>query len=194
MVSKFDPQKHHRRSIRLPGYDYTGAGGYYVTIVAHNRTCLFGEIVNGEMSLNNLGQIAKREWARLPKRFKHVELGVYVIMPNRIHGIILIDDSRRGTADFANTTHTQDLRRAPTQEHFGKPVSGSIPTIIRSYKSAVALRIHYAQPNDDSPIWQRNYYEHVIRNTDDANRIHTYIESNPANWDIDKENSSLVKR
>jgi REP element-mobilizing transposase RayT len=193
MVSKFDPQKHHRRSIRLPGYDYTGAGGYYVTIVAHNRTCLFGEIVNGEMSLNNLGQIAKREWARLPKRFKHVELGIYAIMPNHIHGIILIDDSRRGTADFADTTHTQDPSRA-TQEHFGKPVSGSIPTIIRSYKSAVALRIHYAQPNDDSPVWQRNYYEHVIRNTDDANRIHTYIESNPANWDIDKENPSRVKR
>jgi len=189
MPTHFDPKNNHRRSIRLPKYDYTTPGGYSITIVTRDRECLFGEVVDGEMRLNTLGQIAKREWERLPKRFKHIELGIYVIMPNHAHGIIFIRDHRRGTAECASTIHQEDNRRAPTAaEQFGKPVSASIPTIIRSYKSAVALRIHCARPNDIGPVWQRNYYEHVIRNDDDYNRIYNYIETNPLAWADDIEN------
>ncbi|MGC1378426.1 MAG: hypothetical protein WA821_19495 [Anaerolineales bacterium] len=75
MPSKYDPKKHHRRSIRLPGYDYTLPGGYYITMVTHDRTCLFGEVVNGEMVLNDLGKVAEREWERLAKRFKKRPIG-----------------------------------------------------------------------------------------------------------------------
>jgi putative transposase len=207
-MPKFDPQKHHRRSIRLPGYDYTQARAYFVTIVTHNRENIFGEVVDGEMRLNGFGEIAKREWERLPKQFKHIELGAFIIMPNHVHGIIIIHDNRRGTADlhnqdnpqdphrrgtadFPNQDNPQDPRRAPTTtttEKFGKPVSGSIPTIMRSYKSAVALRVNYARPGDSTPVWQRNYYERIIRNEREMGAIWRYIQSNPARWADDNEN------
>src|SRR3990170_3199325 len=102
MTMKFDPQKHHRRSIRLKGYDYTQAGAYYITIVTHQREHLFGEVVNGEMKLNKLGLVAKQQWEKLSRRFKHVELIVFIIMPNPMHGIIFIVDERRGTAVDVN--------------------------------------------------------------------------------------------
>lgn len=192
-MTKFDAQKHHRRSIRLPNYDYTQIGAYYITIVTHNREMVFGEVVDGEMKLSNLGQIAQREWERLPKRFKHIELGAFVIMPDHVHGIIIIRYGG-GTADYSGQGNPQDPRRAPTTgetvtvEQFGKSVSGSIPTIVRSYKSAVALRINYARPDDSTPVWQRNYYEHVIRNERDMQTKWDYIESNPTNWENDDEN------
>ena len=98
---KYDPSKHHRRSIRLKGYDYTQEGAYYVTIVAWQRECLFGEVVNAEMALSKFGLIAKQQWEQLPKRFPTIELGAYVIMPNHMHGIIVITDGR-GTAENPN--------------------------------------------------------------------------------------------
>jgi REP element-mobilizing transposase RayT len=193
---KFDPKKHHRRSIRLQGYDYTQRGAYYITIVAHQREHLFGEVFNGEMKLGRFGLVAKEQWERLPRRFKHVELPQFVIMPNHVHGIIMIIEERRGTAEDSLNPDPEMSRRAPTdasKERFGKPVRGSIPTIIRSYKSAVALRINLMRGTAGMEVWQRNYYEHVIRDMDDANRIYMYIESNPANWENDDENPSHPK-
>ena len=92
----FDPQKHHRRSIRLQGYDYTRPGGYYVTIVTHDRACLFGEVVNGEMVLNDLGRIVEKAWYDLANHYPNVELGIFVIMPNHAHGIIILYDPTVG--------------------------------------------------------------------------------------------------
>ena len=89
---KFDPQKHHRRSIRIKEYDYSSGGAYFVTIVTWRRDCLFGEIVNGEMVLNALGKIADECWCAIPEHFPHVELGAYVVMPNHVHGIIVISN------------------------------------------------------------------------------------------------------
>jgi len=184
---KFDPQKHHRRSIRLQGYDYASAGGYYVTIVAWQRECLFGEVVNKEMRLSKFGLVAKQQWEKLPKRFPNIELGAYMIMPNHMHGIIVITDGR-GTAESLNDLDGESSRRAPTQEQFQKPVKGSIPTIIRSYKSAVSYRINLMRGSDGLPVWQRNYYEHIIRNETDLQNKTDYIESNPLLWDEDDEN------
>jgi len=124
MPSKFDPQKHHRRSIRLQGYDYAQSGAYYVTIVAWHRERLFGEVVNGEMRLNKFGLVA---------------------------------------------------------------------TIIRSYKSAVAYRINLMRRTQGIPVWQRNYWEHIIRNQQDLQNKTDYIEANPMLWDEDDENPSNVK-
>lgn len=202
-MKKFDPKTHHRRSIRLKDYDYTQPGGYYVTIVTHQRECLFGEIVNGEMCLNNLGKVIKQQWEKLAARFVFVELGAFVVMPNHIHGVIIIHD-RRGTAKNGNQNNIETHRcaptaemqnnaepfhRAPTAEQFGKPVAGSIPTIIRSYKSAVTLRINLMRRTEGQPVWQSNYYEHVIRNQADWEQINAYIEANPFRWDEDNENS-----
>jgi putative transposase len=122
---KFDPNKHHRRSIRLKGFDYAQSGGYFITIVTHDRDLLFGEIVNKEVRLNEFGKIADECWRAIPEHFPNVELGAFVIMPNHVHGIVVINKDGRGT-----------IYRAPTQEQFQKPVKGSIPTIIRTFKSA----------------------------------------------------------
>jgi REP element-mobilizing transposase RayT len=171
---KFDSQKHHRRSIRLKEYDYAQPGGYFVTIVTYQRDLLFGEIVDEEMVLNDFGKIADECWREIPEHFPNVKLGAYVVMPNHVHGIITITDGR-GT-----------IYRAPTQEQFQKPVTGSIPTIIRTYKSAVTRLI--GREHNATGIWQRNYYEHIIRNHQDWDRIHRYIESNPSLWAEDEEN------
>jgi REP-associated tyrosine transposase len=181
MSQKFDPEKHHRRSIRLKGYDYTQPGGYFITLVTYKRECLFGEIINGEMKLSDSGHIASACWKDIPNHFPNVELGTFVIMPNHVHGIIILNNgvdaqasARRGTID-----------RAPT-EQFGKPVVGSIPTIIRTFKAAVTRRIGHELKT--TGIWQRNYYEHIIRDDKESDRIHRYIVSNPIMWESDNEN------
>lgn len=190
--SKFDPQKHHRRSIRLPNYDYSQAGAYYVTIVTWHRECLFGEVVKGEMKLNQYGLVAKQQWEKLPKRFPNIELGAFVIMPNHEHGIIVITDGR-GTAENRMGYDGESSRRAPTHEQFQRPVKGSVPTIIRSYKSSVAYRINLMRGTEGVPVWQRNYYEHIIRNEKDLQAKTDYIESNPMLWDDDDDNPINLK-
>ena len=195
---KFDPQKHHRRSIRLQGYDYTQEGGYFVTIMAYQRECLLGEIVNSEMTLSKFGLVAKIQWDKLPKRFPNIELGPFVVMPNHVHGIIQIinesrrgaagnNDIRRGIAKGLKDSDPGSSRYAPSHE-FGKMIPGSIPAIIRSYKSSVAYRINLMRGTKGLPVWPRNYYEHVIRDHEDWDRIHWYIKSNPSMWVKDKEN------
>ena len=187
-MAKYDPHKHQRRSIRLKGYDYTQPGAYFVTIVTQQRQCWFGDVVDGRMRLNEMGKMVQREWERLPSRFESVELDEFVIMPNHIHGIIVI--TGRGTAASEQDDESELSRRAPTErsEHFGKPVPGSIPTIIRSYKSSVSLRANLMRNSPDSPLWQRNYYEHIIRNDRELNAIRQYIQNNPAKWEMDRDN------
>ncbi len=193
---KFDPQRHHRRSVRLADYDYSQPGAYFVTMVTQGRACLFGDVVNGEMQLSDMGRIAGECWRAVPEHFPNVELGTFVVMPNHVHGIIVLHDradaeasARRGTI-YRAPTATDD---APTAiddapaERFQKPVPGSIPTIVRTYKAAVAREI--VQQHGGVPIiWQRNYYEHIIRDDEEHNRIHFYIESNVDNWTLDNEN------
>jgi putative transposase len=180
---KFDPQKHHRRSIRLKEYDYTQPGGYFITIVAYQRDCLFGEIVNGEMRLKDLGKIADECWRSIPNHFPNVELGAYVIMPNHVHGILVINDP--AGIDSIPSERRGTIYRAPT-EQFQKPVPGSMPTIVRTFKAAVTRRS--GREHNATGIWQRNYYEHVIRNHEEWDRIHRYIEANPSMWTEDDEN------
>jgi REP element-mobilizing transposase RayT len=150
---KYDRQEHHRRSIRLKGYDYSQAGAYFVTVCTQGRACLFGQIVNGRMWMNNAGKIVRDEWLRTAAIRPNVELHAFVVMPNHFHGIIVLHPDGRGT-----------LQRAPTLEQFGKPTSNTIPTIVRLFKSASTRRINEMRNTPGTPVWQRNYYEHVIRN------------------------------
>ncbi|MBN2435143.1 MAG: transposase [Spirochaetes bacterium] len=175
-------QKYRRRSIRLKGYDYTRPGYYYITICTYNRECIFGKIVNKKMILNQYGQIACDCWSQIPVHFETVKLHAFVIMPNHLHGILEIK------------THSAPVgsRHAVTQpgrtEQFGKPVPGSIPTIIRGYKSAVTNRINDVRSRHAVPsqpcksVWQRNYYEHIIRDDKSFWIISRYIKNNPANY------------
>jgi len=130
--------------------------------------------VNKEMVLNDFGRIVDVCWRAIPEHFPNVELGAHVVMPNHFHGIIIIHGGR-GT-----------IYRAPTQEQFQKPVAGSIPTIIRTFKSAVTRNI--ARQHNATGIWQRNYYEHVIRDDKDLQDKTDYINANPPLWDRDDEN------
>lgn len=176
----YHPGKHHRRSIRLSGYDYSQNGAYFVTLCTHNRHCLFGKIADGAMQMNDAGNIVRQCWDAIPIHFPRIEIDELVVMPNHIHGIVVIDG--RGTAC-----------RAPTVERFGQPISGSIPTVMRSFKSAVTKRINEMYGSPGARLWQRNYWEHIIRNEDELNRIRQYIIDNPARWEIDRENPNAAQ-
>lgn len=178
----FDPEKHHRRSIRIKGYDYTQTGAYFVTIVTSRRDCLFGEIVAGEMVLSNFGKIADECWRAIPEHFPAVGLGAYVIMPNHVHGVIHIVDGR-GAALLRPNVRPNESSPDESRPNV-KP--GSLGAIVRSYKSAVSYRIH--KEHHAAGIWQRNYYEHIIRDDKDLQRITDYINTNPLRWNKDDEN------
>lgn len=201
----YNPNIHHRRSIRLKGYDYTQPGYYFITICTQNHVCLFGEIRDGEIILNQYGQITHNEWMKTADIRPNIELGPFVIMPNHIHGIIIIKykhqlNSNRGNSARRGTAHhcTGTVHRAPTtiykiateltqkNEQFGKPISNSIPTIIRSYKSTVTKQINQLRNTPGIPVWQRNYWEHIIRNEQSYLKISEYIETNPARWHDDR--------
>jgi len=158
---------------RLSGFDYTQPGAYFITINTFDKKILFGNIVNNNVALNEFGLIASLCWGEIPKHFSRTYLDEFIIMPNHLHGIIWIVASG-DTACCVSTEIQQE-----NIEGFGKPVKSSIPTIIRSYKSAVTRLIH--QKKQDLRIWQSNYYEHVIRNNDDLYKTREYIHFNAFN-------------
>lgn len=170
----------NRRSIRLQGYDYAQAGAYFVSICTQNRACLFGEIVAGEMRLNDTGRIVADEWVKTAEIRSEIALDEWVLMPNHFHGIIVIVDGRGAAHPDRGTA-----RRAPTVERFGCPISGSIPTIVRSFKSAATKRINEMHQSPGMKLWQRNYWEHIVRNEPELHRIREYIRNNPTQWELD---------
>lgn len=191
---KYNPEIHHRRSIRLKGYDYTQPGAYFVTFCAYQRTHLFGEVVNGEMILNDRGKIAQDEWFKTAVLRPYVKLyeDELMIMPNHGHGIIWIEDEIVGTGRPVGIRR----RRIPTDniEKFGKPVKGSIPTIVRAYKSAVTYAVNKLENQRGAVLWQKNYYEHIIRNDHELNNIARYIVNNPLNWQLDRDNPQNTRK
>ena len=199
---KYNPLIHHRRSIRLSGYDYLQEGAYFITICANGGQYLFGDIVNEEMVLNEMGQIAYDEWFRTPELRPYVSLDVFVIMPNHMHGIILLNDdindavNRRGvlhtpSPDMTHAKNTnvtnEGVCNTPLQNwpppNFRSP-SKNIGAIVRGYKSAVTKQINLL--DNIGTVWQRNYHEHVIRDEKSYVKISNYIIDNPKNWKEDK--------
>ncbi len=158
---------HHypqRKSPRLQGYDYAQAGAYFVTLCAHQRAHVFGDICDGVMVLNESGRIAEAHWVAIPDHHPGVELDGFVVMPNHMHGIIVIMDRE---ADNAGVV----------------PTEVSIPSlgvVVGSYKSGVTRRIRQMYP--DLILWQRRYHDHIIRNEADLHRIREYVVANPARW------------
>jgi putative transposase len=245
---KYNPQIHHRRSIRLKGYDYSQVGLYFITICCQHRKHHFGKIENHEMVLNEYGTIAYDEWAKLPERFTNFELDVFQIMPNHMHGIILLTEfvgagftPAQNAAQNAQNTQTgctpaqnnidtpvendsnntiengqtqpgqpesqtqpgqPESQTQPgqpeSQTQPGQPESqtgqpqGIAPTvgdIVGAYKSLVAngcLEIYKSKNEMMGKLWQRNYYEHIIRNVQSYNTISEYIINNPQKWRDDK--------
>jgi len=183
----YDPSRHHRRSIRLKGYDYTRPGAYFITICTHERAHLFGAVVEGKMQLNDAGRIAEQCWRDIPVHFPHVQLDAFVIMPNHVHGVLWIvahDGARVGA------THASPLRNAPIPPR--GPVPQSIGAIIGQFKSAVTRQINALRNAPGAPVWQRNYYEHIIRNEQALNAIRRYIVENPLRWHLDRYNPERI--
>jgi REP element-mobilizing transposase RayT len=202
----YNPDIHHRRSIRLREFDYRNAGAYFVTICAFQRECLFGEVVDGEMRLNGLGVATEACWRAITNHFPNVQLDEFVIMPNHLHGIMDITTSESvgsnvgakqassASPGFDNCgNNVDDCNKGEAGGSFASPlrdgtVSGSLGAVIQNFKSVSTRKINKIRNNPGCPVWQRNYYEHVIRNEADLANIRQYIVNNPLKWDLDENN------
>lgn len=250
-MTRYDPDRHHRRSIRLKGYDYAEAGAYFVTICTKGRVCLFGEIVNGDMQLNEFGKIVMATWADLPAHYAGVELDAFVVMPNHVHGIVVltsgglprtdVDPGPMGAGFKPAPTHPADT--PPADRPAGHPVDTrpadhptrhplphgnpdpdpvgaglkpalarpahsphpatprdpgpaavskrhGLPEVVRGFKTFTARRINERRGSPGIAVWQRTYFEHVIRDQRSLDRIRRYIVENPMRWDLDSENAA----
>ena len=181
---------HKRRSIRYAGYNYSSSGSYFVTIATHLRKAIFGRIVNDEMQLNRLGRIAQEQWFKTARLRPEVILyeEEFVVMPNHIHGIIHIDNPNESiNEEPMNFLVGAQRRCAPTNDRAINVAPHSLGAIVRAYKSAVTYAIHTLPNSPHTPVWQRNYYEHIIVNEKDYQTISEYIFFNPAKWQEDAE-------
>jgi len=170
--------KRGRRSMRLQGYDYSRAGAYFVTLCSQNRECLFGEIAGGEMVLNEYGKIVRDEWLESAQIRNEIGLDEFVVMPNHFHGIVWIHNGVETTTDRRG-----DRPVAPTG-----PRPRSLGALMAGFKSAVTRRINEMRRTPGMKLWQRNYYDRVIRDENELNRIREYVVGNPMLWDMDREN------
>ena len=196
----FDPQIHHRRSIRLSEYNYSQEGAYFITIVTHKRECIFGVIDDHTMHPNTADKIATECWLEIPIHFPYVLADSFIVMPNHIHGILALTSSlskisqNAEASSHGGTVPAQQTKSHSTIETFGKPISGSIPTIIRSFKSAVTRKINIFKRTPGPVIWQSNYFERVIRNYEEWEKIREYVNMNPISWADDKENPLFCRK
>ena len=200
-MTKFNPDIQHRRYVRLKGFDYSKAGAYFVTVCAWQRGCLFGEIVDGKMRLNEYGRIVENEWLKTPEVRNNIELDYYIVMPNHFHGILVLNDNVGATRWVAQdkTMHERMIhtiyeraihRIAPTKTL----QSNTIGSILGQFKSIVTKQINKIRDNPGCPVWQRNFYEHVVRNDDELNRARQYVMDNPLKWELDEENPVNAKK
>ncbi len=171
--SELYQEKYRIKSIRLPNWDYSNPGYYAVTICTKDKIEYFGKIKNGKMYLNQLGKIVEKCWLEIPNHFPFIFLDCYIIMPNHIHGIIEI---KCRDAKFCVSTGNENK--------FG-PQSKNLASIIRGFKTGVKK---YATINKINFVWQKSFYEHIIRGENDLNRVREYIRLNPLNWKGDRNN------
>ncbi len=177
----YDPDRHHRHSIRLQGYDYSHEGVYFVTLCTLNCECLFGKVVGQDVTLNQYGEMVQEAWQNTETIRPNVSLDAFVVMPNHLHGIIVLVGATRRVA-------------LPNSNPPKGPLPGSIGAIIGQFKSTTTKQANRVRGVEGPSLWQRNYYEHVIRNERALNKVREYIENNPLRWAEDQENPVNWKR
>jgi putative transposase len=206
----FAPKKtmnrHHRRSIRLKEYDYSQPGEYFITICTHDHECTLGEIVGGEIRLNGIGKTVEEEWLRTTTIRPDIQLDSYVVMPNHIHVIIILNEGRDALQSDKpvganchspqekpqnNTFNNGAYIDTPLQNTFNSP-SNTIGAIVRGFKSATTKRINEMRGTSRIHFWQRNYYEHIVRNDNELDNIRGYIQNNVLQWAFDKDNPNNI--
>ena len=175
------PERQRRRSIRLPGYDYAQAGGYFVTIVTSNRACLFGETLEGQMRSNEYGRVIQLAWNELPGHYSTIECDAFVVMPNHVHGIIILREDKGVGVSYvgAGLKPARGVATGPNSLRAGLKPAPTLAEIIRAFKTFTARRVNEIRNAGGVALWQRNYYEHVVRGENELNRIREYIANNP---------------
>lgn len=171
-----------RHSLRLKGYDYSNEGVYFVTVVTHGREMLFGNVVDGEMLLNDFGKIVSSTWGDLINHFENIELGEFAIMPNHFHGIVIITTS----VGVGSKPTPEKTINTPSRAGHG-PAPTWLPEIMRQFKTFSSKNINQLRGATGTAVWQRGFYDHIIRNEKDYNNIVNYIAMNPSNWEKDDE-------
>ena len=193
---------YHRRSIRLKGYDYSQAGSYFITICTYYRECLFGTISNNEMQLNNCGKIVETSWLNIPNYFSNVVLDKFIVMPNHLHGILSIkptvgaqfispSDLINASPDMGINKSAIDNKHEGAIDNKDEGAMNCAPTvghIIRAFKARTTSTVNRQKGSYGMPIWQRNYYENIVRDEAALDKIRQYIECNPGKWAFDKDN------
>jgi putative transposase len=171
-------------STRLKSWDYSWPGWYFVTIVVRDHTCLFGEVKNDRLLPSPLGQVAEESWVEIPSHHRNVELDEYVVMPNHVHGIIILNDIKGDV-----NRHRRDVRLNVSTDVVRSTISppkGSLSVVVRTFKAAVTT---WAKTNGHQEFkWQERFYDHILRDENDLRRIRRYIRENPLRWQLDEEN------
>ena len=209
----YDPQRHHRRSIRLKGYDYSQPGAYFVTLCTRDRARLFGQVVGDDMVLNDPGRMVQAIWESIPQRFPTIELDTYVVMPNHFHAIVVICEAapqsnirrdecqgdhkggdHKGRPDGRPSVGV-DLVSTPTDGRADRPTLGDVVGAFKSITThAYIIKVRdNIWPPFNGRVWQRNYYEHIVRNDRELNRIRQYIIDNPVQWARDRNHPQNEK-
>jgi len=181
MTDKFQ-HKYRIPSARASWWDYSQNGAYFITICTQHRVHYFGEIENGEITLSPIGTFAQSCWYEIPQHFPFVELGTFVVMPNHIHGIVIINKTGTQHVETQNFASLQQQQHHHQQNKFG-PQSQNLASIVRGYKIGVTKNAH--QIHSDF-AWQSRFYDHIVRDNEEYLRINNYIETNPQNWENDK--------
>jgi REP element-mobilizing transposase RayT len=186
---KYNPEKHDRRSLRLQGYNYSSAGLYFVTICTYQRQCLLGEIVQCEMRLSEYGKIVSDEWLRSREIREEIDFDAWVIMPKHIHGIVIINppDIPQSIVGANGRSPLQNVASQPANQNPMIPPMKprSLSSLVAGFKSATTKQINILRNAPETPVWQRNYYEHIIRNDASLQLIRQYIHNNPLSWQED---------
>ena len=175
----YDPQKHHRRSVRLKGYDYAQPGGYFVTICVHGRECVLGSVVDGCVDLSEYGCMARDWWVQVPLHYPNVSIDTSVVMPNHVHAIIVIDELSVG----------RGVVTTPLPTGIARPTLGQI---VAYYKYQTTKGINQIRNGAGMPFWQRSFHDHMIRNDREMNAIRRYILQNPLRWELDRDHPDNV--
>jgi REP element-mobilizing transposase RayT len=168
----------------LPGYDYTQPGAYFVTICTHDGEPLFGEVIDGIMHLNRFGRIAQVCWSNLPRHYPYVVLDEFVVMPTYAHMVIVL------AGDPIQAVPATES--APSGDQLPAPMCHGLPEVVRAFKTFSAKRINALRRTPGAPVWQRNYYEHIIRNDRALKAIRKYIRDNPLRWHLDRYNPAAI--
>ncbi len=186
---------HRRKPTRLRGYDYSHPGAYFVTVCTASRAFPFGNVIDGKMQLNNAGRVVLSAWTELPAHYAGLELDAFVVMPNHIHGIIVLHTAAdKGAMVGAGSPRPLSVAESTVDEPgvVTAPLRVSFGRVVAYFKYESTKRINALHGTPGKRLWQRNYHEHVIRRGDSLDRIRRYIAGNPARWSFDRENPHAV--